>query len=317
MIEATVISGSNNIFEARADDGTVLSECRIKGKVLKSDGDTYNALAPGDRVLVVPDESGASKGSILERLPRRNAFTRWNQKGRSSQVLAANLDLVLCVTTPVSPPFRPRFLDRALLQADAADIPAVILMNKADLDDGDPDVQERIEDFVRIGYRVLRVCSLSGEGLDGLRSLLRGRTAALVGQSGVGKSSVVNALAPEATQKIGAVSEKWDRGAHTTVMARLVAVSGNWDEGRVVDTPGVRRLVPDGVDPASVALYMREFAPLVGTCSFGASCSHVTEPGCHILEGVYAGYIHEDRYESFLRIREELEGAMKSWERYR
>jgi ribosome biogenesis GTPase len=224
--------------------------------------------------------------------------------------------MVICVTSPASPPFRPRFLDRALIQADAAGIRPVIVCNKIDLLGDDPDVEERLEDFRRIGYPVLRLSAKTGEGLDALRSLIDGSFSVLVGQSGVGKSSLVNALLPEPRIRVGTINEKYDRGNHTTNMSALVELpprggAGNGCGGPdtfLIDTPGVRRFVPDGVGAEDLILYMREFAPLAGTCTYGLSCSHRIEPGCKIMEAVYAGVIHEDRYESFLRVRDELAG---------
>jgi ribosome biogenesis GTPase len=301
------------MFIVRLDDGAVL-ECRLKGKVLKGVEGFYNPLAPGDRVVVEQDEGDSGRGLITSLEERRNVFSRWNQKGKAPQLLAANLDILLCVTAPSFPPFRPRFLDRVLLQADSAGIPPVIILNKCDLEDDDPDIAERLEDYIRIGYRVLRVSTLTGVGLEELRELLGGRFSALVGQSGVGKSSLVNALEPELDLRVGALCEKFDRGSHTTTMARLLTVNAPRGGARIVDTPGVRRLGIDGVRASELALHLREFAPLVGRCTYGLSCSHVTEPGCKILEAVAAGVIHEDRYESFLRIRDELEGRVPSWE---
>ncbi|MFQ3547022.1 MAG: ribosome small subunit-dependent GTPase A, partial [Termitinemataceae bacterium] len=150
--------------------------------------------------------------------------------------------------------------------------------------------------------------SSDDEELIGLsdRLLLNKRLTVLVGQSGVGKSSLINRLCPEAQLRTGSLSEKYERGSHTTTMSQLLQFAIGGKSGAVIDTPGVRRLLPDGVSAADVALYFREFAPLVGTCTYGISCSHRIEPGCKIMEAVYAGYIHEDRYESFLRLADEL-----------
>lgn len=303
----TVIRGSKNIFTVKLDDEGEY-ECRLKGKVLKDAEGFYNPLAPGDRVILEKDQGNPGKASIYGLEKRSNAFTRFNQKGKAPQLLASNLDMVFCVVTPDSPPFRPRFLDRALLQADIAGIPSVIIVNKCDLDPEDPDIDERLEDFKRIGYKVLRVSALTGEGFDELGRLLGGSFSAFVGQSGVGKSSIINRFAPELQLRVGDLCEKYDRGSHTTTMARMVEFETDYGHVRLVDTPGVRRLMPEGIEARDLALYMREFAPLHGACTYGLSCSHETEPGCKIMEAVAAGVIHEDRYESFLRIRKELSG---------
>ena len=300
-----VIRGSRNLFTVRPDGEESERECRIKGKILKGVDGYYNPLAPGDIVEI-------EGGLILKLEKRQNEFARFNQKGRSPQLLASNVDLVLCVTSPASPPFRPRFLDRAVLQADAAGIPATIVCNKYDLmesEDEGIDAEERLSDFERIGCPVFRLSAKTGEGLDEFKRFTEGKFSVLVGQSGVGKSSLINALIPELNIKTGAINEKFDRGNHTTTQGVLLEMPGT--NTRFIDTPGIRRFALAGIPADDLILYMREFAPLAGMCSYGLSCSHETEPGCKILEAVSAGVIHEDRYESFLKIRDELSGKQE------
>jgi len=312
-VTALVLYGSNNVFRLRLEDGQEV-EGRIKGKILKGAEGFYNPLAPGDRVSVETESNHAGSASITGISNRKNAFARWNQKGKAPQLLAANIDYVLCVTSSSSPPFRPRFLDRALLQADVAGIPPIIVLNKCDLECDDCDVEERLEDYKRIGYLVYAVSAMTGSGMTELRSLLAGKASALVGQSGVGKSSLLNALIPGQSLRTAELSIKFDRGIHTTTMARLIDLPEASGGGCLIDTPGVRRLVPEGVSAQQLINNLREFAPLVGKCTYGLSCRHLTEPGCKILEAVYAGVIHEDRYESFIRMRDELEGRLPYWE---
>jgi len=311
VLKALVLWGSRNVFTVAPDtplsgseDATL--ECRLKGKVLKGMEDYYNPLAPGDHVYIKEDPLHPGTAMITAAEERRNILTRFNQKGQKSQILAANIDLALCMTSPASPPFRPRFLDRLLVQAEVSGITPVILCNKWDLFDGDNDTEERLSDYRRIGYKVLRISVKTGAGLDELRSLITGKTSALMGQSGVGKTSLVNILSPGLSMKTGAVNEKFNRGNHTTslsVMLKLPLPGGN---SYLIDTPGIRRMVPDGIKAEDLTLYMREFAEFSGRCTFGLSCSHRSEPGCKILEAAANGIIHRDRYESFLRIGDEL-----------
>jgi ribosome biogenesis GTPase / thiamine phosphate phosphatase len=305
-----VVRGSRNLFTVRAGGEEI--ECRIKGKVLKGVEGYYNPLAPGDVVEI-------DNGLIVGLEKRRNCFARFNQKGQAPQFLASNVDLIVCVASVASPPFRPRFIDRALAQAEIAGIPAAIVCNKYDLadpdladsDSTDIDMEERLSDFERIGYPVFRLSAKSGMGLEEFRQFIAGKFSVLVGQSGTGKSSLINALIPELEIKTGEINEKYSRGKHTTtqgVLLESVDGGGKTNSIRVIDTPGIRRFAIAGLQASELIFYMREFAPLAGKCSFGLSCSHQTEVGCKIMEAVCAGVIHEDRYESFIRIQDEIAG---------
>jgi len=305
-LKGLVIRGSRNIMTVRVDtpNGLTELECRIKGKVLKGHEDVYNPIAPGDWVTI-ERQNNSSTAMILSVEKRRNLFSRFNQKGSSSQLLAANVDLVLCICTPESPPFRPRFLDRVLLQADIAGIEALVICNKMDIEYDDIDIDERLEEYKRIGYKLLFVSAKTGTGIEELRSIIKGKICVLAGQSGVGKSSIINALQPGLDIREGSLNEKYDRGVHTTTMSVMFDLA---DDTHIIDTPGVRRFIPDGIQSNELITYLREFSPLAGKCSFGLSCSHRSECGCKIMEAVHAGVIHEDRYESFLRITDDLEG---------
>jgi ribosome biogenesis GTPase len=320
VIRGLVVRGSRNLFTVRAEGEEI--ECRIKGKVLKGVEGYYNPLAPGDVVEI-------DNGLIVGLEKRRNCFARFNQKGQAPQLLASNVDLIVCVSSIASPPFRPRFIDRALVQAEIADIPAAIVCNKYDLADFnptdfnltdldpvktgiiDPDIEERLSDFQRIGYPVFRLSAKTGTGLDEFRRFITGKFSVLVGQSGTGKSSLINALVPGLEIKTGEINEKYSRGKHTTTQGVLLENSNDGSAAnsiRIIDTPGIRRFAIADLKAGEVILNMWEFAPLAGKCSFGLSCSHKTETGCKIMEAVHAGVIHEDRYESFLKIEDEISG---------
>ena len=306
------------MFTVECDDGRT-RQCSIKGKKLKESHGFYNPLAPGDIVELVPNELDELAGQITSLVPRRNKFVRWNVKGRAPQLLAANLDNLLIVTTPDEPPFRPRFVDRALAQAEESGIEPVIICNKYDLCD-DPDVEFRLTDWEKIGYTVLRVSAKTGEGICDLASFMEGKLCALVGQSGVGKSSLINVLDSTCVLKTGSLSQKYGRGTHTTTKGVLLHIRLNESlmGGRlnamasVIDTPGVRRFVLNNIASGDLALYFREMKDLVGKCSFGMSCTHNMEVGCKIQEAVYAGVISEERFESWQRICDEIKNS--SWE---
>jgi ribosome biogenesis GTPase / thiamine phosphate phosphatase len=299
-MDALVLSGTNNVFSVLCEDGERLS-CAIKGKRIKDRTGLYNALAAGDEVEISP--SGPGRGMITSLKPRRNVFGRYNEKGRAKQSIAANVDLVVCVASPSFPPFRPRFVDRVAVLAEAAQVPLLIALNKSDLG-SDDETEARLQLYEELGYGILRCSAATGAGLSELVRRLSGGTSVFVGQSGVGKSSLLNAIDPGIERRIGEVSEKYARGRHTTTMAELFVLGG---KTRIIDTPGVRRLALRGIEPGELDAYFPELKGLSPLCEFGLSCSHRDEPGCRIARAVDEGLVHEDRYESYLRIRMELE----------
>lgn len=297
----TVVSGSNNIFVVRSDDGGI-TRCGLKGKKLQGAEGFYNPLAAGDIVEWEPASAGT--GSISALTPRRSLFWRYNEKGKAIQAIAANMDVVVCVTSAALPPFRPRFIDRVSLEPVSEYVPFIIALNKSDLGIDD-EVAERMEDYRRIGFETIELCAASGMGIEDLRRRIRGKTAAFVGQSGVGKSSILNALESGLGLKVGEVSEKYERGRHTTVSSILAYLEDGFT--RVIDTPGFRRLAVRGIAPVSLGACFPEIRAAQAGCALGPRCKHIDEPGCAVLKSVESGAIHEDRYESYARILMELE----------
>lgn len=299
--------GVNNIFTVQPDEGESV-ECRLKGKVLKDVEDVYNPLSPGDRVEIELDAGHPGKAMILSRLKRRNAYSRWNKKRRCPQTLAANLDLLVLVTSPDSPPFRPRFLDRALVMARREELPTLILVNKCDQKLTE-DVEDRLATYQDLDWDVHLCSAVTGEGMDELKDHLKGLTSALVGQSGVGKSSLLNVLHEGSRQRIGEISAKYNRGSHTTNFSLLLP----WpDGGGVIDTPGVRELEVFGVEPAQLAFLYPEFQPYLGKCAFSL-CTHLQEPGCAVLKALEAGDIHPDRWDNYQKLFLELKETDARW----
>jgi ribosome biogenesis GTPase len=305
----TIHWGVNNIFTVQPDGGGPTVECRIKGKVLKDVEDVYNPLSPGDRVEIDLDPGHPGKAMILSRQPRKNAYSRWNKKRNQPQTLAANLDLLVLVTSPDSPPFRPRFLDRALIMAKREDLPTLILVNKCDQKLSE-DVEDRLATYQDLDWDVHLCSVVTGEGIDELKEHLSGITSALVGQSGVGKSSLLNVLHEGSKQRIGEISAKYNRGNHTTNFSLYLPWPDG--EGGIIDTPGVRELEVFGVEAPQLAFLYPDFEPYLGQCAFSV-CTHLVEPGCAVLKALEAGDIHPDRWENYQKLFLELKESDKRW----
>ncbi len=295
----TVLFSTNNTARVLCEDGGIRL-CSIKGKRIRNLEGSYNSLAAGDRVDVQATDEG--QGLVLRLHVRRNTFGRFNEKGRAEQAIAANVAAVFCVTSPRLPPFRPRFIDRLSVLAEWACVPFVIVLNKIDY--GIPeDIGNRLSGYQALGYRVVQVSAKTGMGMDELRMLLREGPGVFAGQSGVGKSSILNSLVPGVERKTGELSEKYDRGKHTTTAAELILSP---DGLRIIDTPGIRRLAVRSIPAEDLAGCFPEMADLRLDCALGSRCLHIDEEGCAVREAAIEGTIHEDRYESYLRIFEEL-----------
>ncbi|MBN1834798.1 MAG: ribosome small subunit-dependent GTPase A [Spirochaetales bacterium] len=299
LLTGTVLFGMNNIYTVEVDGRQL--QCRIKGKVLQTERTEYNPIAVGDRVTLRQDAYSDGTGWIAGREPRRSLLSRWNKKRQSVQAIAANADLLVGVSSFQSPPFRPRFLDRLLVSAEASKLEPLIVVNKSDLP-SEPAAEKRLAEYRRIGYRVLRCSARTGAGVGQLKEALRGRVAVFFGQSGVGKSSILNRIAPGLSLPVGEVSQKHNRGSHTTSFARMFRLEGGLT---VIDTPGIRELEIADVEPEELPFLFREFAELAPRCLY-TGCQHLDEPGCAVRQAVEAGSIHHDRYESYLRIYADL-----------
>lgn len=293
MTQGTILQGINNIFTVRIQEQRLL--CRIKGKVLAGAENNYNPLAPGDQVVCSGD-------MILQRLPRRNNLFRWNRKRNNMQVVAANIDQIILFASVGQPPFRPRFIDRAIVLAEQCGVPCVIVVNKLDLGIEAAE-SRRIDIYRELGYPVLPISAATGEGMDELYQHCLHKRSVFYGQSGAGKSTAINALFPQAAQRTGDVSSKHNRGRHTTNYGRLLTwreLGSAADEAvELIDTPGIRELHLMGFSVAQIAAGYREILQLSHECGFN-SCSHQHEPDCAVRRAVDAGAIHPDRYQSYL-----------------
>ena len=299
ILTGEVCRGAGSIYDVNL--GTGIMRCRIKGKILQVEERVHAPIAVGDLVKVEPDPYDETSGWILSRLERTTQIDRWSRKHRAMQVLAANVTQVACVVAPKSPPFRPRFIDRLLVAAEHAGVEGFVILNKTDL--GIPAaVSERISDFRRMGYRVIECSAASGAGIAEARAALGKALTLICGQSGVGKSSLLNSWDPSLQLRTGAVSRKFDRGVHTTIRSELLELA---DGTRVIDSPGIRELELGAIDARDIRHRFRDFQRFLLKCEYSA-CLCDGEPGCAVRAAVDAGAINPDRYDSYLRLLREV-----------
>lgn len=267
--------------------------------------DHVDPVAIGDRVRYV--DAGAGRGMITEILPRRSKFSRpapGPGQRVFEQVIVSNADLVVPVFAVAEPTPRWGLLDRYLVAAEAAGLPVLIVVTKLDLAKQNRNFDADIEIYRRIGYPIQSVSSVTGHGIEELKQFLQGRMSVLVGKSGVGKTSLLNAIQPGLGLSVKAVSRgNQGKGRHTTSHLEMFELDFG---GRLVDTPGVREFGLWEIRNKDLAFLFPEMAGYVGGCKFGMSCHHDREPGCAIRKAVMAGEISPQRYKSYMHLKEEL-----------
>ncbi len=301
-----VIKAQSGFFTVQPDDGGEPVISRIRGR-LKQERHRTDLVAVGDRVTVQVNADGSGSVQAVEERHSALSRTRVAAQDRSlrtdtEQVLVANPDQVVFVFSVASPAFSPRKLDRFLVVAEMNRLPAVICANKVDLV-APEEARDLFRIYEAIGYPVLYTSVVTGEGVDALRETLRGRLSVLAGSSGVGKSSLLNAVQEGLGLRVKEVSEATGKGMHTTRHTELIPLEIG---GYVADTPGIRGLALFDLEPAEVDAYFREIGPLVAQCAF-SDCTHTHEPHCAVLAAVADGRVSRERYESYLRLREEQE----------
>ncbi|MBI2922922.1 MAG: ribosome small subunit-dependent GTPase A [Planctomycetes bacterium] len=301
MVTGRVVRIVANKFVVETPGGLV--ELSLTNKIRRSREGANKPAAVGDEVEFEPGTIG--EGKLLRTLPRRTKLCR--AKGATGQlegVLVANADRLLAVFSSRAPDPDFRALDRALVMGESGRMECAIAINKIDLAPP-PDV---LQDYRRAGYRVFETCAITGKGLPEMRDWLAGRTTVLMGPSGVGKSSLLNAIEPSWNLKTGELSERIDEGKHTTTWVAMFALPGG---GHVVDTPGIEVFGLWGVEIADLAAYFPEMREIAAGCKFG-NCLHETEPGCAVKAEVQGGRIAGARYEGYLHILRELRGKASS-----
>ena len=313
MQQGVVIKSTGSWYQVRMEDGQEIP-CRIRGKFRLYGKRLTNPVAVGDEVQVLIDEDADERSGLIKEIgERRNSVVRQSPRQKHHlHLMASNIDQAVLIITIREPNLKQGFIDRFLLMTEPHDIPAVIVINKSDLyDEEDLELYEGLKYMYEdIGYRVLLTSAQSGEGLDDFRSVLEGKVSLISGQSGVGKSSLVNAIEPGLDLRTSMLSDYSGKGQHTTTFAEMHPLSGG---GYIIDTPGIKTLTFNHLEPQDVAHNFREFFEVSVNCKFN-NCLHRNEPKCAVKAAIENGEISELRYINYLTILEEVE-AQNYWER--
>lgn len=295
-MQGVVIRSVGSNYTVRLADGRI-AECRVKGNFRLKGIKSTNPVAVGDKVETDIREDGTAY--ITEIMPRNNCIVRKaSNLSKQSHILAANIDICFLVATVNHPVTSTTFIDRFLASAEAYRVPVTLVFNKTDLyNDKDNDELHYLTSlYENIGYQCLHTSASKGIGIDTLKEAMRGKVSLLAGNSGVGKSSIVNAVAPDFSVRVGEISRMHDKGMHTTTYSEMFEfMPGSF----IVDTPGIKGFGSYDMETEEIAHYFVEFFELSSECRYG-NCTHTHEPGCAVLQALEAGQIAPSRYQSYL-----------------
>lgn len=274
-------------------------QCTVRGLLKSLVTDLQHVVVAGDYVTIQPAQQGgeADQAVIVRVEPRQNQISRTSRKRQ--QILVANVDFVCVVASAAEPGLKPNLVDRFLVSADKARIQPIIVINKVDLVDP-AELQPLVAVWSQMGYPVVQTSTHTGQGIDRLRRLIAGADSVVTGQSGVGKSSILNAIEPGLGLRVGNVSAENQKGRHTTTSANLIPLA---DGGHLIDTPGIRQFELWDVIPEEVAGYFRDLRPLINECRY-PDCTHTHEEDCAVKWAVADGKLDMRRYDSYCQIRE-------------
>lgn len=304
-MQGLVIKNTGSWYSVRTDDGRLV-ESKIRGNFRLKDIRNTNPVAIGDRVQIEINSEGTAFITAIE--TRRNYMIRKaSNLSKQAHILAANIDRAMLVVTVNYPKTTTVFIDRFLATAEAYRIPVHLVFNKIDRYDAE-DVEyleALMQLYLTVGYPCSSICALTGEGMDDLQALLVNRVTLLSGHSGVGKSTIINRMIPEANLRTNAISEYHKKGTHTTTFSEMIPLRGG---GYIIDTPGIKGFGTVEMEGAEIAHYFPEIFRHSADCRFH-NCTHRHEPGCAVLKALEAHYISESRYKSYLNILEDKENG--------
>ena len=296
MLKGLVVKNTGSWYTVRTDDGQLI-ESKVKGNFRLKGIRSTNPVAVGDRVSLVTNPEGTALITEIE--DRRNYIIRKSiNLSKQSHILAANVDQALLVITVSRPETSTTFIDRFLASAEAYRVPVILIFNKTDLlDDDERHYQEAlIHLYETVGYRCMAISAETGNGVDDLRPLLDGKVTLLSGNSGVGKSTLINRLVPGASLRTAEISDAHNTGQHTTTFSEMLPLEGG---GWAVDTPGIKGFGTFDMEPEEITGYFKEIFHFSHDCRFN-NCTHTHEPGCAVLKALEDHYIAQSRYQSYL-----------------
>lgn len=311
IVEGIVIKSTGSWYDVRLANGEVVA-CRIQGKFRLGTLKLTNPVAVGDRVVVNIESEEETVGTIREIKPRKNYVLRQSpRKKHFLHLIASNIDQAIVIVSMRQPSIKVGFIDRFLLMTEPYNIPVTIVFNKVDLHEEEDShyLQYLRAVYENIGYKTILTSSVDGDGIDELKSELKDKLSLISGQSGVGKSTLINSLAPELDLKTQEISEYSGKGQHTTTFAEIFELPFG---GQIIDTPGIKTLGFNYLEEMDVAHNFREFFELSKDCKFG-DCLHRNEPKCAVKEALENEEISAIRYENYLTILDEIENQ-NYWE---